>query len=301
LITRQIEKYFKKEFGLNIKDALNYDIKEIENMQILTQFIEDSKQYIFEKTQLNKEFIIFIDEFTYIYEQLKKGFFPDDFLRSLKAIIEKRIFKAALIGEDTMSYFIKDYQNEFEVFNQQKITYLDEESAKKLIEDPIKINADKSRLSKEVIDEIYNLTAGSPYYIQIICQKLVDYLNNKKRNFFTIADLNNLIDKEILSGQNQLTEGKFECLFNIGSATEELKHLSEGRKKVLKIIAHKNQGGYCNFSDINVKMDKENIEKIIESLKSTDVIEVKDGNKYKIKVALFERFLRKNTNLEMGV
>ena len=44
-----------------------------------------------------------------------------------------------------------------------------------------------------VIEVIYRLTAGQPFYTQVICQNLVDYMNEHEQNWVTVADLNDVI------------------------------------------------------------------------------------------------------------
>ena len=55
------------------------------------------------------------------------------------------------------------------------------DEARRLIDEPIRIGGRQgdSRYREQAIDRILNLTAGSPFYIQIICNRLVEYMNVK--------------------------------------------------------------------------------------------------------------------------
>src|SRR5262249_31378691 len=44
-----------------------------------------------------------------------------------------------------------------------------------------------------VTDEIVRLTAGQPFYVQVICQNVVDYMNEHEQNWVTEADLQKVI------------------------------------------------------------------------------------------------------------
>lgn len=103
-------------------------------------------------------------------------------MQNWKAFIEDGGFSVVVSGQDTMKQFMLEFQNEFGMFKPERLTYLDVKPAKELIDEPIwdKVN-NRSRYTRDSIDKIISLTARSPFYIQIICNELVRFMNEKKK------------------------------------------------------------------------------------------------------------------------
>jgi hypothetical protein len=59
-----------------------------------------------------------------------------------------------------------------------------------LISEPV---AGRVVYGRGVADVIYRLTAGQPFYAQVTCQNVVDYMNEHKQNWITLADLQHVI------------------------------------------------------------------------------------------------------------
>jgi hypothetical protein len=57
--------------------------------------------------------------------------------------------------------------------------------------------ANRVVFGRNVVDRIVRLTAGQPFYTQVICQNTVDYLNENEQNWVTLADLTHVIQEII--------------------------------------------------------------------------------------------------------
>lgn len=68
----------------------------------------------------------------------------------------------------------------------KRISFLDRRDAERLIRDPV---AGRVRYGEGVVDEIVRLTAGQPFYTQVVCQALVDRLNEERRNDCSTDDV----------------------------------------------------------------------------------------------------------------
>ena len=79
---------------------------------------------------------------------------------------------------------------------------------------------DDSRYREQAIDRILNLTAGSPFYIQIICNRLVEYMNVKHAGLVTEADVEQ-IKNELIRDVNALGLDKFDNLINSGDTSAD--------------------------------------------------------------------------------
>lgn len=111
---------------------------------------------------------------------------------------ERHHFSTVLIGQDITPRFIEQFKNEFGVIKQKRISYLKDEDTYKLIEEPILLSDKKeSRYRSLAMNRIFDLTGGSPFYIQIFCDRLVNYMNRRKAMYITEADVENIKEELI--------------------------------------------------------------------------------------------------------
>ena len=262
---------------------------------VFIETIKKIKKIISEKTELKvRKFILLIDEFTYLYTAILKGTISDSFMKVWKSLIEKNLFSAVLIGQDVMPKFKKRYSNEFGVSEDRRLTYLADEDARKLIEQPIwDKNTNKSRFLGNAVDSIIDYTSTNPYYIQIFCARIVDYMNKRKLISITEADIEEIADSFITGGQS-LTDDKFDNLLTAGDADVEAIS-PQNTTNILRQIAvgSKNIGG-CSRDSIELNEDKEYVDKILNDLIKREVISMPQKKYYKIQVRLFKEWLMKN-------
>ncbi len=240
----------------------------------------------------NKKLVILIDEFTYVYSSIEKEELSPNFMKSWKAFIEKNYFSAVLIGQDVAPKFKQKYPNEFGVTEDKRLTYLSEEDARKLIEEPIwDKERDSSRYIGKAINKIIDYTACSPYYLQMFCARVVDYMNRKKAISVTESDVEEIANS-FIEGAECLSKDKFDNLFTAGDADIEAFDLNDV-EDVLIQIAKKTNIGSCSREDINIEnREKKVIDDILNDLVSREVIQQKE-NFYQIKVGLFKKWLLK--------
>jgi hypothetical protein len=72
----------------------------------------------------------------------------------------------------------------------RKVGFLSDKDTVRLITEPV---AKRVVYGRGVTDVIYRLTAGQPFYTQVICQNMVDYMNEHKQNWVTLSDLKHVI------------------------------------------------------------------------------------------------------------
>ncbi|MEH1785714.1 MAG: hypothetical protein V7L23_09025 [Nostoc sp.] len=263
-----------------------------QNSQLQFQDYMTNLRKSLKKVEAYKEakIMLLIDEFSYIYGEIMRGNIQDTFMKSWKALLEKRHFGAVLVGQDTMPQFIAHFPNEFQVAESQRISYLADDDARCLIINPIQIsNTKESRYKGDAVNLLLRLTAGSPYYIQIFCNRLVEYMNRKKAIYVTDADIET-VKKDLISGHNSLDDSVFDNLINAGdSSIDDIS--KEDALAVLRDIANgsRNQS-HCDRSAINCHTSKP-IDKILENFVGREVIEKQGTSLYGIKVGLFKEWL----------
>lgn len=245
----------------------------------------------------DKKLVLIIDEFTYIFYQIKKGTISQTFMQNWKAFIEDGGFSVVVSGQDTMKQFMQEFPNEFGMFKPERLTYLDREAAKELIDEPVwdKDNS-RSRYTRDSIDKIISLTACSPFYIQIICNELVRFMNSKRKPVLTPRDVEDVVFS-LCKGQNSLTEFDFENLLSAGDKQLDKIKPDEALAILSEIAKLTKTLNFARREDISVySAGKDN--DIIGDLLERAVLEEESviSNRYKIQVQLFKDWLNFNNN-----
>jgi len=238
----------------------------------------------------NLRLVLLVDEFSYIYEYITKGLIPETFMKNWKALLQENFFNAVLVGQDVMPKFKQRFPNEFGTTQDERVTYLRREDAIRLIDEPIRIGGrqGESRYRERAVERILDLTAGSPFYIQILCNRLVEYMNRKRASLVTEADVEQIKD-ELIRGVNALGLDKFDNLINSGDTSEDAIS-DEDVLKVLTAVAVNSKTGPCNR--INIVCETHSpIDEILETLVKREILERERGQYYFIRVGLFREWL----------
>ena len=242
--------------------------------------------------------VLLIDEFQYIYEGILDGRISTSFMQSWKALLQAGHFSAVLVGQDVMAKFKADYSNELATAYDERITYLTNMYATELIENPIRIGDWKrgeSRYREQSVQKILDLTAGSPYYIQIICHYLVNHLNSdkEKANWVTDAHVDYIKNELIRNGEMNilLPLDRFDNLYDSGDKSKDAIP-KENSLKVLKAIADNgNKADPCSRDSIVCSgLSSTEVDRILDDLVKREVVERNEGH-YHIRVALFKEWL----------
>lgn len=233
--------------------------------------------------------VVLIDEFSYAYDQINKGRLSSEFMKNWKAILQHNFFNAVLVGQDVMPKFKERFPNEFGTTQDEPVSYLRPEDAIRLIDEPIRFGlTNESRYREKAIERILDLTAGSPFYVQILCNRLVQYMNRKRARLVTDADIEQ-IKQELITGANSLGKDKFDNLVSSGDTSPDA--ISEDDiLRVLAAIAVNSRTGPCNRQSIACETATP-IDLILEDLVRRRVLERERGSYYRITVGLFKEWL----------
>lgn len=233
---------------------------------------------------------VLIDEFSYIYALILQGRISTDFMKNWKAILQANFFNVILVGQDVMPKFKERFPNEFGTTQDEAISYLRQGDAIRLIDEPIRYGSElsESRYREKAIERILELTAGSPFYIQILCNRLVQHMNRERARLVTDANVEQ-VKLELISGVNALGIDKFDNLINSGDTSPDA-ITDEDTLEVLTSIALNSRTGPCSRSNI-VCETKAPIDVILEDLVRRKVIDRERDNYYRIYVALFRDWL----------
>jgi hypothetical protein len=234
-----------------------------------------------------------------LYQEILDKHISGVFVQKMKELAEAESITFVLSGHDVMPKFIEAYPNEFAIFEKKQLTCIEEKFARELIEMPVWDNeSNSSRFDIAAVDYLVDITACSPFYIQILCAKIVDYANKHSISIITEYDAKTVV-AELINTQT-LTRGNFD---NLIPARENKKFhervygLSMDEvSRVCHEVAQFNQE-YVQRSIISSVKSSGKLKEIICYLHDRDVIDYHPqyGPEYiKIKVSLFKEWLRKN-------
>ena len=275
------------QLDINIPDDIQFY-----NHPTPLQFFENIFRDI--KRQVSKQndwrggkVVLLIDEFQYIYELIVAGELPKTFMKNWRALLHSNYFNAVLVGQDVMPKFKARFPNEFGTTQDERVTYLKPDDARRLIDEPIR-NRGGSRYREQAVERILDLTAGSPFYIQIICNRLVEYMNGRRTGLVTEADVEH-VKNELIRGANALGLDKFDNLINSGDTSADAIS-DEDALNVLKTIADNSKTGPCPRDRISCPTDSQ-VKTILEDLEDREVLACDQGRFYHIRVGLFKEWL----------
>lgn len=238
----------------------------------------------------SSHFVIFIDEFTYLYQLIKDGKVKDDFMRRWIALIETPgiNLQAIVAAQDTFPHFMNESyaSNYFNKFGKEPLSYLNKEEALQLIKNPI----ESVKFHNHSEELIYDYTSGSAFFTQIFCTKLVDYLNYEKTNVVGKEEIETVAER-LCTGTHRLEKSTFECLTKEadGSDFNETDNI-----RVLKAIAERTRaGGHVNMEDLNVDFSQDKLKNVLDNLYDRRVIS-KQNEGYSINVKLYVKWILNN-------
>ncbi len=236
--------------------------------------------------------VLLVDEFSYLYGLIESGDLPDSFMKNWKALLQRNFFNAVLVGQDVMPKFKQRYPNEFGTTQDERVTYLKREDAIRLIDEPMRLEGPHgdSRYRGKAIPRILELTASSPFYIQILCDRLVDYMNGERSILVTEADVEQ-VKEDLIRGVNALGPDKFDNLINSGDTSVDA-ITKDDALAVLREIARNsnNPSSSCSQDSISCEIAS-SVRQVLDDLVRRDVLERQRSNYYSIRVGLFKEWL----------
>lgn len=292
-LKRKDKSIYREVFGYGIKWDDIKDNPEVQFRDRLDLIIDTiQERYSFETNKI----VLLIDEYTYLYSFIKQKLITPQFMIKMKALIENNYFTVVVAGHDAMPKFYDEFKNEFRIFDPYKLDYIDEKSARELIEDPIRNSDGTSRYQKEAVDRIVELTACSPFYIQIICDEIVRYANQNQHLQITVIDVESVLTK-LVTNQGSISFGDFDNLVSSGDGKLDPEEVKKTYRVLQEIAVRTRKIEYCRQKDINVFGISEDNRIISDLIKRDVVVEDKQyvGEKrIKIKVELFKEWINNN-------
>jgi hypothetical protein len=194
-----------------IVDGLN--MADISIPRLSLQELGDSPQHVFQRRFLprirerigDRTLLLCIDEFEELGARVRSGALPKSVFSALRHLMQHGEQLAFIFsGTHKIEDMIGDYWSVlFNVAEYRRVGFLDRDSTVRLITEPVQPYG--TRYDDLAVEEVLNLTAGHPYFTQLLCNVLVNQCNDDKRNYVTIQDVRRAMDELLEAGQAHLT------------------------------------------------------------------------------------------------
>lgn len=132
--------------------------------------------------------LILMDEYELLEGKVDEGKLSNELFTFLAGLMDNKE-RLALIFTGSRRLEERDRKYWRELLRRslfRKVGFLTEKDTVRLITEPVQ---DRVVYGRGVIEVIQRLTAGQPFYTQVMCQNVVDYMNEHRQNWLTLADL----------------------------------------------------------------------------------------------------------------
>jgi len=136
--------------------------------------------------------LILMDEYELLEGKVDEGKLSNELFTFLAGLMDNKE-RLALIFTGSRRLEERDRKYWRELLRRslfRKVGFLSEKDTTRLITEPVE---GRVVYGRGVMDVVYRLTAGQPFYTQVICQNVVDYMNEHRQNWVTVADLGRVI------------------------------------------------------------------------------------------------------------
>jgi hypothetical protein len=240
------------------------------------------------EAHLSGGLIVALDEFEKIEELIEAEKIPKDFMGYLRGLVQMSSKVAfAFAGLHTLEEMTADYfQPFFASVIPIHVGFLQPGATRQILANP-----DEDfplDYTPEALDQIYALTAGQPYLVQLVGFQLVrrynDYVFEQGRPrdpVFTVEDVEAVInDPEFFKRGRYYFDGVW------GQAARG----ASGQQAILKALAPHPQGLSIDALAQVTGMEEETLQEALKTLKRHDVVQEREGD-WQIIVELFRRWV----------
>lgn len=165
----------------------------------------------------------------------------------------------------------------------RNISFLTANDARRLIQEPVA--GQVFYLGSSVV-RILRLTAGQPFYTQLVCRNIVEFLNAERRNYFYEDDVAPVIREIVDNPPPQM------IYFWAGLQPDE--------KLTLSAVAEqcRNPEHYCGFNEVAELLKKsaiispETVRRVLENMIAREILEQNMNRRFRFRMDLFRHWIR---------
>ena len=144
--------------------------------------------------------LLVLDEFEAFQNLVNDGILPPTFFTYLRHLMQHaQGLSFVFVGTHRLEEMSSDYWSVlFNIALHGEIGFLDDAAATRLITEPVSPHLVYDDLS---LEKVLRVTAGHPYFLQLVCYTLVNRANEQKNPYITISDVNATLDQMLSLGE----------------------------------------------------------------------------------------------------
>jgi hypothetical protein len=148
-----------------------------------------------------RHLLLLLDEFEELEASVRRGNLDASVFGFLRHLIQHTPNLSVIFcGTHRLEELSADYWSVlFNISLYRHVAYLDQPQALKLIQEPV---ASYGMCYDDLaLDKMWRVTAGHPYFLQLLCHSLVNRHNKTERSYVTVADVNAALEDILASGE----------------------------------------------------------------------------------------------------
>ena len=163
----------------------------------------------------DRHLVLLLDEFEELESAAKRGNLDASVFGFLRHLIQHEPRLSVIFcGTHRIEELATDYWSVlFNISLYKHVGFLEYDEAIRLIREPVA--AYGLHYDDLALDKMWRITAGHPYFLQLLCHSLVNQHNRGGRSYITVSDVNAALDEILSSG-----EAHFVYLWNESSRAE---------------------------------------------------------------------------------
>ena len=163
-----------------------------------------------------RHLLLLLDEFEELEAAVRRGALDAAIFAFLRHLIQHTPGLSVIFcGTHRLEELAADYWHVlFNIALYRSVGLLERAEAERLIQEPV---APMLRYEDLALEKIWQVTAGHPYFLQLLCHEVVQHQNRQGRGYVTIADVNAALEQLLASGEAHML-----YLWNEASAEERL-------------------------------------------------------------------------------
>lgn len=230
--------------------------------------------------------VLMIDEFEVLEDRVKADKLDKDIFEYLRNLMQHCAVDFIFAGTYDITKIAKDYWSVlFNIALWKRIELLKRVTMEALVKRPVEGFFDYDQYA---IDRIWEVTGGHPFFTQLLCRELVNYGNKNHISYFTVQDVNNIVESLMEAGE-----------IHLGYIWDRL---SPERKKLLVVLSNiLASKGLAILSDIKASLEKYNIaldlDDAIRELQGRGIISEQEG-RFRFQMGLIGEWINKTKSLE---
>lgn len=185
-----------------LEHDIDIDVPELEEKRVNPGkwFQRDFIPFVREQLPNDAKIVLVFDEFEALENLVNDDILPRTIFAYMRHLMQHgEGLSFIFVGTHRLEEMTTNYWSVlFNIALYKEISYLDHEAARRLICEPVAPNLTYDDLA---IDKITRLTAGHPYFLQLVCYSLVKRANQQRTGYITITDVNETVDEMLGLGE----------------------------------------------------------------------------------------------------